>query len=93
MAGNLKYNLREKLLEADEIHMGDDSLLGMTMLTQPTYINSMRSVMFTSHLKQFVNLLEPDFPGVFTNGENVQYLYLMKRRKSITSGQERNQKN
>lgn len=71
MAGNLKYNLREKLLEADETHMGDDSLLGMTMLTQPTYINSMRSVMFTSHLKQFVNLLEPDFPGVFTNGENV----------------------
>jgi hypothetical protein len=26
--------------------------------------------MFTSHLKQFVNLTDPDFPGFFTNGEN-----------------------
>lgn len=26
--------------------------------------------MFTSHLKQFLNLLEPEFPFVFTNNEN-----------------------
>ena len=30
----------------------------------------MRSTMFTSHLKQFLNLLEPEFPLVFTNNEN-----------------------
>ena len=27
--------------------------------------------MFTSHLKQFLNLLEPQFPYVFTNNENM----------------------
>ena len=71
MAENLKYNLGDELLKADERLKGSLSLLGMTMLTQPAYNNSMRSVMFTSHLKQFVNLLNPDVPGFFTNGENV----------------------
>lgn len=71
MAENLKYNLKDGLLEADEKLTGSLSLIGMTMLTQPAYNNSMRSVMFTSHLKQFVNLTNPDFPGFFTNGENV----------------------
>ena len=70
MAENLKYNIREELMKADDRLHGSLSMLGMTMLTQPAYINSMRSVMFTSHLKQFVNLINPDFPGVFTNGEN-----------------------
>jgi hypothetical protein len=71
VAENLKYNLKDQLLSADETMKGSLSLLGMTMLTQPAYNNSMRSVMFTSHLNQFVNLLESDFPGFFTNGENV----------------------
>ena len=70
MAENQKYNLKDELLEADKKLTGSLSLLGMSMLTQPAYINSMRSVMFTSHLKQFVNLENPDFPGFFTNGEN-----------------------
>lgn len=68
---NEKYNLREELLAADERLKDSLSLLGMTMLTQPAYNNSMRAVMFTSHLRQFVNLIHPHFPGVFTNGENV----------------------
>lgn len=71
MAENLKYNLKDELLAADKKLTGSLSLIGMTMLTQPSYINSMRSIMFTSHLKQFVNLNHPDFPGFFTNGENV----------------------
>ena len=71
MAENLKYNLKDELLEADKNLTGSLSLLGMTMLTQPAYNNSMRSVMFTSHLKQYTNLTKPDFPGFFTNGENV----------------------
>lgn len=71
MAENVKYNLKDELLDANKRLKGDLSLIGMTMLTQPAYNNSMRSVMFTSHLKQFVNLTNPDFPGFFTNGENV----------------------
>ena len=71
MAENQKYNLKDELLLSDEKLTGSLSLLGMTMLTQPAYNNSMRSVMFTSHLKQFVNLDKPHFPGYFTNGENV----------------------
>lgn len=66
-----KYSLKDSLLKADDELKGSLSLMGMTMLTHPTYNNSMRSVMFTSHLKQFVNLEKPDFPGFFTNGENV----------------------
>ena len=31
----------------------------------------MRSTMFTSHLKQFLNLLEPEYPYLFTNCENL----------------------
>ena len=65
-----KYSLIDELKKADENLQGSPSLLGMTSLTYPNYINSMRSTMFTSHLKQFLNLLEPEFPLVFTNNEN-----------------------
>lgn len=82
MAENLKYNIREELMKADDRLHGSLSMLGMTMLTQPAYINSMRSVMFTSHLKQFVNLVEPDFPGVFTNGENTAGIHSTGYRKA-----------
>lgn len=71
MAENLKYNLKDELLKADEDLKGSLSLLGISALTFPTYNNSMRTVMFTSHSRQLVNLLQPDFPGVFTNAENV----------------------
>ena len=70
MAEIQKYSLTEKLKEADEKLQGSPSLLGMTMLTYPNYVNSMRSTMFTSHLKQFLNLISralipriTDFPG------------------------------
>lgn len=71
MADIQKYNLKDELLDADKRLMGSASLLGMNALTQPAYNNSMRTVMFTSHLKQFVNLLEPEFPKFFTNAENL----------------------
>ena len=71
MAENQKYNLKDGLLTADKNLTGSLSLMGMTALTQPGYMSSGRSVMFTSHLKQFVNLEKPDFPGVFTNAEPV----------------------
>ena len=66
-----RYSLIEKLREADETLMGSPSLLGMTALTYPNYINSMRSTMFTSHLKQFLNLKYSQFPFLFTNNENI----------------------
>lgn len=66
-----KYSLIEELKKADNTLQGSPSVLGMTALTYPNYINSMRSTMFTSHLKQFLNLLEPDIPYVFTNTENM----------------------
>lgn len=71
MADVKKFSLIEKLRDADDTLMGSPSVLGMTSLTYPNYINSMRSTMFTSHLKQFLNLTNPDFPFVFTNVENV----------------------
>lgn len=71
MAEIQKYSTVEELHKADNTLQGSPSLLGMTMLTYPNYINSMRSTMFTSHLKQFLNLLNPDFPHVFTNNENL----------------------
>ena len=71
MAENVKYSNKEMLLRANEELQGSNSLIGMTMMGIPQYNSSMRSIMFTSHLRQTVNLLNPDFPGVFTHGENV----------------------
>ena len=66
-----KYNLRDELLKADALYKGDRSIEGKGMLTFPQYINSMRSVMFASHLNQFKNQIDPNFPQFFTGGENV----------------------
>ena len=82
MAEIQKYSLTEELRKADESLQGSPSLLGMTMLTYPNYINSMRSTMFTSHLKQFLNLLQPEFPLVFTNNENLVGKYSSGYKKA-----------
>ena len=66
-----KYNVRDELLEKDRELDKSLSVLGMSSLTLPNYVNSMRTVMFTSHLKQFLNLLKPEFPGVHTGAENL----------------------
>ena len=71
MAEIQHYNLVQKLDEADKTLMGSPSLLGMTMLTYPSYINAMRGTMFTAHVKQYLNLKEGLFPKVFTNTENL----------------------
>ena len=82
MAEIQKYSLTEELRKADESLQGSPSLLGMTMLTYPNYINSMRSTMFTSHLKQFLNLQNPEFPYVFTNNENLVGKYSSGYKKA-----------
>lgn len=71
MADVQKYNLREKLEDADKRLTGSPSLLGKSMLTLPQYDNSMRTVMNTSHQNQFLTLLNPEFPGFFMNTENL----------------------
>jgi hypothetical protein len=71
MAEVQKYSLIEKLDEADKLYMNDPSLLGITALTYPTYINAMRGTMWCSHSRQFLNLLNPEFPALFTGVENL----------------------
>ncbi len=66
-----KYNLKDALRACDLEYLDDRSIEGKGMLTTPQYINSMRSVMFASHLNQFKNMVQPDFPQFFTGGENV----------------------
>ena len=66
-----KYSLKEELESRDKIYQNSPALLGMTVLSYPAYINSMRSTMFTSHLKQFLTLENPEFPLVFTNAEKL----------------------
>lgn len=63
-------NLKEALDQKEKEYHFTDDIFGMTLLTNPGYISSSRSVMFTSHLRQFVNLVNPDIPKVFTNYEN-----------------------
>ena len=71
MAEVQKFSPKEELSEKDKRLYNSASLYGMTSLTWPRYINSMRSTMYTAHLKQFLTLLDPDFPYVFTNAENL----------------------
>ena len=82
MAEIQKYSLMEELRNVDTQLHDSPSLLGMTMLTYPNYINSMRSTMFTSHLKQFLNLKYPQFPFVFTNTENLVGKYSSGYKKA-----------
>lgn len=66
-----KYNLNERLEEANQKFQGSHALLGKSMIGFPQYVNSMRSVMFASHTAQLLTQVFPDFPGFFTGGENV----------------------
>lgn len=67
--------LRQELRDKHEEFVGKDDLFGATLLTNPSYISSPRNIMFTSHLRQFVNLINPDFPRVFTGYENLTGKY------------------
>lgn len=65
-----KYHLIERLLEADKRFNKSPAVTGLSSLTFAGYINSTRTQMFTSHLKQFLNILYPQFPAIFTGAEN-----------------------
>lgn len=67
----MSLTLKDRILEKDAQYKGKPHVLGMTGLTNPAYINSSRSIMFTSHLTQMVDLINPESPKVFTNMENI----------------------
>lgn len=64
-------NLKDQLNQKEKELNFNDAVFGMTLLTNPGYVSSSRALMFTAHLRQFVNLTEPELPKVFTNYENV----------------------
>lgn len=71
MINTTTLNLKEILAEKEKEFHGKDDIFSMTLLTNPGYISSSRSIMFTSHLTQALNLTKPDFPKVYTNYENI----------------------
>lgn len=66
-----KYSLKDSLLKADKELNGSLSILGMSGMTASGHINAMRTTMFTAHLKQFVNLVHPEPPRIFTGMEKL----------------------
>lgn len=82
MAAPKKFNLVDKLKEADEKIGDSPSILGKSIIGFSQYNNAMRSVMYSSHLNQFANLLHSEFPFVFTNFENLVGKYSDGYRKA-----------
>lgn len=71
MSSIKKFSLIDSLKKANAELTGSPSLLGITALTYPNYVSSMRANMFTSHIKQCMTLLHPDVAYLFTHNENV----------------------
>ena len=74
-----QYSLTESLMKLDETipqtEQGRCSCLGISALTFPYMINSMRTNMFTSHTNQFLTLTNPEHPFLFTGAEYVAGKY------------------
>ena len=70
MAEIKKHSLLEQLREADKKYAGDPAIYGSSALTFAPYNNSTRTNMLTSHVNQFLNIINPEFPYVFTGVEN-----------------------
>lgn len=68
-----QYSLTDALMELDETipktEQGKCSSLGISALTFPYMINSMRTTMWTSHSNQFLTLTHPEHPYLFTGAE------------------------
>jgi DNA-directed RNA polymerase beta subunit len=63
--------IKEELAERAKKFEGKDDIFSILLLTNPGYISSSRSLMFSSHSKQWRTLNEPECPRVFTNYENI----------------------
>ena len=66
----VKYSLTDALNTSDKTLTGSTSLIGRTGLGIPSYVNTNRAIMNTSHSNQSVVPIHPDFPRIFTNMEN-----------------------
>lgn len=64
---SLKDDLRKRASELQD----SNSVLGITLLTQPGYISGSRSMMWTNHFKQLRTLNHPEIPKVATGAENM----------------------
>ena len=69
--GNDVTDYVKELTNLENKYHGEDSLMGVTTMTVPTYISSNRAIMYASHLKQFVNLKYRETPRMRTNYEDV----------------------
>lgn len=70
--GDIRKNvLKDDLEEANRKYKDSPAILGKGMLTFPSYNNSMRTNMFSSHLNQFKDMVNPEFPFFFSNCENI----------------------
>lgn len=69
MAEIQKYNLNEELEEANKKYAGSPALVGSSGMTFFGYNNSTRTNMLTSHMNQFLNIMTPEVPFVFTGME------------------------
>lgn len=67
----MSLNLRDQLEEKEKQFNGKDDIFGITGLTNSGYISSSRSMMFTSAIRHFVTLNNPEYPKVFMGMENV----------------------
>lgn len=63
--------MKDELIERSEKLQGSNSVLGITLLTQPAYISGSRSMMWTGHFKQHRTLNNPDIPKYCSGYENV----------------------
>lgn len=63
--------LNQILEEKQKEYEGDNSILGISSLTFPAYIDSSRTIMDVNHQMQRVVLDDTEFPYVFTNSENM----------------------
>lgn len=63
--------LQNVLEEKQKQFEGDNSILGISSLTFPAYIDSSRTIMDVNHQLQRVIVDHTEFPYVFTNSENM----------------------
>lgn len=66
-----KLPLKQVLEEKQKKYEGDNSILGISSLTFPAYIDSSRTIMDVNHQLQRVVVEHTEFPYVFTNSENM----------------------
>ena len=63
--------LNQILDEKQKQFEGDNSILGISSLTYPAYMDSSRTIMDVNHQLQRVVVENTEFPYVFTNNENM----------------------